>query len=281
MLKDNKIFVYQIYYDQASKQLLDPGFIPLDNTSNERPDWFEFWVIRDFLNNQQLEENAWYGFLSPKFQAKTGLKSNQVLGFVNTYAQQCDVALFSPCWDQSSYFQNPFEQGDIWHPGLFDLSQLFLDTVGMKLNIRSLVTDTSTTALGNYIVAKPIFWREWLDIANKFFEMVEKEENIISDRAANLTSYSSKSDLLPMKAFLQERLATAILAKNNFRTAAWDQSSFSYSPIFTRLFYDDLRTRRLLQACGLLKQQYNLSRDKDYFLVYQKLRKQIAIKPIC
>jgi len=281
MSKDNKIFVYQIYYDQASKQLLDPGFIPLDNTSNERPDWFEFWVIRNFLNSQQLDESAWYGFLSPKFRAKTGLTSQQVIGFVNTYAMQCEVALFSSCWDQNSYFQNPFEQGDMWHPGLLDLSQSFLDAVGMKLDIRSLVTDTSTTALGNYIVAKPVFWRAWLDLANKFFEMVEKKENTISDRAANLTSYSSRLDLAPMKAFLQERLATAIIAKNNFRVAAWDQSSYSYSPIFTRLFHDDFRTRRLLQACNLLKQQYNLSQDKDYFLVYQKLRKQIAIKPIC
>jgi hypothetical protein len=41
------INVFQIFYDDRSRRSLDGGFIPLDNTRNERPDWFEFWVIRD------------------------------------------------------------------------------------------------------------------------------------------------------------------------------------------------------------------------------------------
>lgn len=39
--KDKKIFVYQIYYDDISRQQLDPGFIPLDNMTNSRPDWYD------------------------------------------------------------------------------------------------------------------------------------------------------------------------------------------------------------------------------------------------
>lgn len=61
-------------------------------------------------------------------------------------------------------------------------------------------------------------------------------------------------------------------------TSALDQSL--YAPISKRLFNNDLRTRRLLQACDLLKQQYKVSQGKDYFLMYQKLRKQIPFKPI-
>ena len=57
------IHIYQIYYDQATKQALDPGFIPLDNSNTERPDWYEFWPIRKFLKENQLQEDYWYGFL--------------------------------------------------------------------------------------------------------------------------------------------------------------------------------------------------------------------------
>ena len=63
--------IYQIYYDEPSRQALDSGFIPLDNTDNLRPDWSELWVIRRFLLNTPLIEDQWYGFLSPKFTAKT------------------------------------------------------------------------------------------------------------------------------------------------------------------------------------------------------------------
>ena len=44
-----KIFIYQIYYSKETRSKLDPGFIPLDNTENQRPDWREFWCIKSFF----------------------------------------------------------------------------------------------------------------------------------------------------------------------------------------------------------------------------------------
>jgi len=69
------IHIYQIYYDQATYQALDPGFIPLDNSKTERPDWFEFWPIRKFLKENPLQADSWYGFLLPKFAGKNGFHS--------------------------------------------------------------------------------------------------------------------------------------------------------------------------------------------------------------
>lgn len=65
--------VYQIFYDQRSRQALDPEFLPLDNSRDARPDWFEFWPIRQYLLANTLREGDWYGFLSPRFRAKTGV----------------------------------------------------------------------------------------------------------------------------------------------------------------------------------------------------------------
>ena len=61
---------YQILNHYTSRQELDPGFEVLDNSSNERPDWYEYWPIRKFLQNEALDENAFYGFLSPKFNLR-------------------------------------------------------------------------------------------------------------------------------------------------------------------------------------------------------------------
>ncbi len=273
----NQIYIYQIYYNRASRQMLDPGYIPLDNTPNQRPDWYEFWVIRNFLNKQQLKEDSWYGFFSPKFQQKTNLSSQQVVSFVDAHAKQCDVMLFSHSWSQIAYFQNQFEQGETWHPGLLDLSQAFFDMAGMHLNLRSLVTDSSTSVFSNYLVAKPDYWKKWLDLANKLFAIVEQNEEENSGELHRLTSYGSTSNLAPMKTFLQERMATALIELHHFRTLAFDQSSDA--PINERLFGNDFRTRRILQACDLLKQQYRVSRDNDYLLMYRKLRKLIPFKP--
>ena len=265
-----QFLVHQIYYDESSRRTLDPGFIPLDNTSNERPDWFEFWVIRRFLTDTPLREDAWYGFLSPKFHAKTGLDSNQVFDFLQRFSAQADVALFSYAWDQIAYFLNPFEQGEFWHPGLLDLSQRYFSTIGIDLDLKNLVTHSLTTVFSNFIVAKAEFWRRWLGIANALFELVERGDCGLSAEIGSPTSYVSNRSPFSMKTFIQERFASVLLIQGTFRVVALD---LSYNgPIFTHLFRDEFRTRRLLQACDLLKQQYTASGDRDYIHMYRKLR---------
>jgi len=46
--------IFQIYYSNATREALDPGFVPLDNIRNERPDWREYWPIRRHLLNNSL-----------------------------------------------------------------------------------------------------------------------------------------------------------------------------------------------------------------------------------
>ncbi len=239
-------FVYQIYYDEQTRSKVLPNFIPLDNTKNERPDWFECWVIKDFLRKNSLENDSWYGFLSPRFYEKTGHTSEYVLQVLDAHPGKYNVALFSPHWDQISYYTNPFEQGEVWHPGLTSLSQSFIDGIGLKINLSTLITDTKSTVYSNYIIAKKEFWEEWLQIAEKFFSHVEN--NFAFKKK---TSYALIENQVPMKTFIQERLATLLLAPGTFRVISPDQSMTA--GIFPRLFPPDPNTRRLLQFCDLMK----------------------------
>ena len=49
-----QIFVYQIYYNEATFSQVMPGFIPLDNRENLRPDLYEFYVMLNYLRNNKL-----------------------------------------------------------------------------------------------------------------------------------------------------------------------------------------------------------------------------------
>jgi hypothetical protein len=263
-----KKFIYQIYYNIETQKKILPGFIPLDNTKNLRPDWFEFWVILNFLRNNALYDDAWYGFLSPKFSEKTGFDSDFVLEVIENYGELGDVALFSPGWDQLAYFLNPFEQGEVWHPGLMAACQDFLNKYQLEINLNTLVSDTSSSVFSNYIIAKKEFWIQWRKIAEQFFEYIEN-----NPKYQVKTSYGSLENQFPMKVFIQERLATLILSANTFKVLSPDQS-FS-APIFTRLFPNDIKTRRLLQACDLMKAKYRESKDKKYLDMYWMIRADI------
>ena len=98
------LHIYQILNHYTSRQDLDPGFDVLDNSANERPDWFEYWPISKFLLNESLDEDAFYGFLSPKFKQKTNLSAAAVRDFIGRSADETDVFLFSPSIHNSAYF---------------------------------------------------------------------------------------------------------------------------------------------------------------------------------
>jgi len=269
-------YIYQIFYDDLSKQMLDPGFIPLDNTSSEHPDWYEFWPILRFLRETPLNDGVWYGFLSPKFAMKTRMDSRMVSEFLQSYSH-VDVAIFNAGWGQIAYFLNPFEQGECWHPGLLDLSQEFVDYAGLNVDLHSLVTTSVTTVYANFIVAKAAYWRKWMGIANSFFSFCEDCRNPKATRMLSDGNYTKNSSNLQMKVFIQERLPALILSQTSLRVAGADISNHANIPLEQELFVDNLMTRRLLQACDLLKQYYCLTKEKDYLSVYHKLRNQVPV----
>lgn len=268
--------IYQIYYDEATRDKVMPGFIPLDNLANERPDWFEFWVILNYLRTHTLDENALYGFISPKFMEKTGISSISVLETIRQAPPEYEVFLFSAGWDQICYFLNPWEQAEVWHPGLTDLTQQLLQQCSIDVDLTSMVADSTCSVLSNYMVGTPRFWRTWQWFAEKIFHYLENggpgSEALLGD-----TSYGLAINRYPMKTFIQERLATLVLATCDFKVYAADRSTSGQ--IFTRLFTDDLRTRRLLQSCDLMKLRYRETGEQSYLDMYRKLKKEIVYTP--
>ena len=271
-MKADTVLVHQIYYDAATRAKLLPGFIPLDNTANERPDWFEFWVMLNFLQSNVLDDDAWYGFLSPRFREKTGFTSQFVIEGLQRYGRSFDVAIFSPGWDQLAYFLNPWEQGEAWHPGLTDLAQAFLSGAGRSADLKSLVTDSATSAFCNFIVARKPYWLQWLQLAREFFDFVElgQDRNALSSAQ---TGAGTKGLRLPMKTFIQERLSSLILATGAFKVLAPDQSLGG--PVSAQLFPGGPATRRMLQACDLMKGKYRQTGDHAYLDMYWKIRRDI------
>jgi hypothetical protein len=264
------INIYQIFYDVRTRAALDPGFIPLDNSDPKVKGWYEFWPILNFLNNQKLNESDWYGFLSPKFESKIGISSKEVMELIEQNSSRADVLLLSSEWDQISYFKNVFEQGEMCHPGIKALSQRFLDSIGLGINLDEVVMDASNSVFSNYVIAKKGYWDKWREYAQLFFDFVTL--NAEYDKELDGIFYNN----YPMKAFIQERLASVVLAASAFPTINIDQSD--WAAINTILFDDSLETRKLLKQCNELKSQYRRTGDLQYLDNYWKVRGSINLK---
>lgn len=202
--------IFQILNHYTSRAELDPGFGVLDNSANERPDWFEYWPIRRYLLSEELDEAAFYGFLSPKFRQKTSLSSAAVRDFILAADSATDVVLFSPSIHNSAYYLNVFEHGDAEHPGLKEVAGRLLERLELPGNLDSLVSDSRNTVHSNYFIAKPRFWRAWLGINEKMFDIAEAPADSLGAALRAPTSYRGGLNV-QMKIFVMERVATWLL----------------------------------------------------------------------
>jgi len=268
------VHLYQIDYNDQTYDLADPNYPILDNRSNERPDWYEYWPIRCFLLNEKLDESAFYGFFSPKFSEKTYLSYPDVEKFVRKHASKSDVILFSPQPDMGSFFLNVFEQGELFDPGLIKAYTSFLESIGNNFKINDLVMDSSQIVFSNYFVARPMFWREWLQLNEALFTCCEDRSHPLSHDLSVPTNYPGD---VQRKVFLQERAASYLLTTHtHWRSVAcnpfdmgWSSSRFREFPV-DAVISDALKIAFRLQGFPLymaafaeIRQKFINSTDAD------------------
>jgi hypothetical protein len=263
--------IFQILPPYLSAEDLDSGFVVLDNSANERPDWFEYWPIRKYLLNEALDENGFYGFLSPKFKLKTNLSAEQVRAFVDTTEPSTDVVLFSPSIHNSAYFLSVFEHGEAEHPGLAGVATRLFERIDRPLDLQTFVSDSRNTVHSNYIVARPRFWRAWLAVTERLFGIAESPDDPLGGELRAPTAYRGRNDV-QMKVFLMERVATWLLVSDpSFLSRVRDpfaaRSRFYKLPL--AIVCDALKIAYVTQGRG----QY-----KDVFLLVRNLRKLLNMQ---
>jgi hypothetical protein len=258
--------IYQILNHYTPREELDPGFEVLDNSGNERPDWFEYWPIRKFLLNQALDENTFYGFLSPKFKLKTSLSSADVREFILAAGSAVDVVLLSPSIHNSAYYLNVFEHGDAEHPGLKSVAKALFDRLELFSDLDSLVSDSRNTVHSNYFIAKPRFWRAWLAINEKMYAIAETPGDALGEALCAPTTYRGATHV-QMKIFVMERIATWLLTSGSDFTAAVRDPFVARSRIYK------LPVAVMCDALKIAYATQGRSQYKDVFLLLRGVRK--------
>jgi hypothetical protein len=260
------VHIYQILNHYTSRQDLDPGFGVLDNSANERPDWFEYWPIRKFLLGETLDENAFYGFLSPKFALKTSLSAAAVHDFIRASDPVVDVVLLSPSIHNSAYYWNVFDHGDSEHPGLKNVARQLLQRLDLPHDLDALVSDSRNTVHSNYFIAKPRFWRAWLAINEKMYAIAETPADELGQALRSNTSYRGGATV-QMKIFVMERMATLLLTMDEGFTPRVRDPFVAHSRIYklpVAVVCDALKIAYATQGRG----QY-----RDVFLLVSGMRR--------
>ena len=262
--------IFQICYAPEIRPRLDAGFQITGDESNPRPEWFEYWHIRNFLKSEILDENTFYGFLSPRFTEKTNLGSEQVYRFIESHSDS-DVILFSPYLDQSALFLNIIEQAWFAHPELKAIFSEICKRYFKNVDHETLVTTTQNTVFCNYFVAKPDFWARWFEICEDIFNLVDEERDPLGLAIAGQTRY--KTSITPMRTFVVERIATLVLCTEN----KWKVSNHPSHKCAIGKMSVSRATPELL-ALDALKQVYVRTFAHEYLFSYFENRLSLLRK---
>jgi len=263
-----KTYIYQICYSKKTFENIPDGFLSLDHLHNERSDWRELWPIRKFLKTNELSDNVLYGFLSPKFSQKTLLNHKGVQDFLLANYDGEDVVSFSPFWDLMALFKNVFEQGDFFHPGLSDACQKLVSTYALDLNLSDCIMSSQNTLFCNYFLANKKFWLHWLTLADYLVAISEEQVSDLSSQLNAPTSYGEQQ--LPMKVFVQERLASiCLLSHPNFKCLNY--SPFNIGPSTTP--FNQFFNEAVLSDA--LKRAYVQTSHTSYLNAFASLRDSV------
>ena len=266
-----KTNIYQMYYNTSTFELLDPGFLPLENPGNPRPDWREYWPIRRFFLDNVLNEDELYGFLSPLFRSKTNLSSTQVYQFIDDNPGH-DFYSFSPLRQDAMCYLNTFEHGNRYHPGIVALTNEFLAQIDLQVDFTDLAMDNRSSVYCNFFVAKPVFWQKWFAINERMFEIAESGPGPLADKFNGLTDYRQKNPV-DMKVFLLERIASLILTLDpSLSVVNYDLEQMPWSEVTYYPYRNEMLT---LDA---LKRAYASTGNKAYLRNFFELRRQVFEK---
>lgn len=263
-------YLHQIFYSEASRASLDPGFIPLDNLANERPDWREYWPIRRYLieNGARMDETAYYGFFSPKFGEKTGMTADAVHAFIDAQSDPADVVLFPPFFDQGACYLNVFEQAISHHRGFYPTFKAAVALIDPGLAIESWITDSRNTVYSNFFAARPAFWRAWLAANETLFAIAETRSGELALGLNAAAPYAPAP--VAAKVFMMERVATLLLATQpRWRCCVRDPLAAPEEPLFAPF-------RAELIAMDALKIAATLRGPNGYLPAFRRLQQHIA-----
>jgi len=266
----NNVRAFQIFYNEATRAQLDPDFEPLDNLSNERPDWAEYWPMRRWFAANAMDESTLYGFFSPRFFGKTQLKARQVLEFARA-AGDADVVTFSPHPCHSTCFFNVFEQGANFIPGLLEAATAFIRDIAPDFRLDQLCNDSRNTVFCNYFVARPRFWREWQRLFARLFEVCETPGTPLHALLARPVRYGKDfGDTAPaqMKVMVMERMPSLILSSRAFRVRNFAPLAMPLNPNFEG-------RRHELVALDALKMAYVETGEAQFLQQFVDRRNQL------
>lgn len=238
----NRISLYQSFYKPEQRQLISPECIAWDNTKNPTPDLREYPQMQEIhkIETDNIKAGGrapWgdvYGLISWKFQEKTLIPPEKFIKFINVNAK-ADFWFVNPCQCLETLFENPWLQGEIWHPGITQLAEDTFKKMepewSKRIYLRR-VYPRNKMFFANYFAARSHVWEDLLSFTEEFYKTIKNDEDL-NKRMMAASGYATDPGMSHF-IFLFERLVPTFLMHRGYDCRGYEYSYPEVSGKFTQ-----------------------------------------------
>lgn len=205
------LYIYQSFFTEDQRSLLDPAFIPWDNIENRTPHLREYPMWKNSTWKHQYDPTAYWGLFSVKYKDKTSVPPQVFKDWILANPGY-DVYHIDPFYFNSSQFPNTWVQGERWHPGMLEFCDRLFPIIGIKENVRDLTLKPEEFITANYYVGNADFWVRWIHFLDECLHCCDHDQYCFN----YLYSYGGmyNGHWVPNFPFVTERLVTLFVHIN-------------------------------------------------------------------
>jgi len=165
--------IFQIYYENWQRELLDANFVALDNSKSDS-ELLEFSVFDRLAKSEHIKDAQLWGALSWRFTEKTGMSGADLVKNIQDHPGH-DVYFCNPFPHNEALFHNLWLQGETSHPQFLALSQAVFQAAGLPVDELTNISTSDQFSAANYFVATPKFWAAYLPWVNNILSVANKK----------------------------------------------------------------------------------------------------------
>jgi hypothetical protein len=215
------IKIYQIYHRPELAAKLDLAFVPYDhceftkNNPEESLKWREWPIIRQHgLARAQADGADVWGFVSYAFNEKTNTTGQQFINFIQSNPDN-DVWFMEPRYFPVNPFMNPWIQGDMFHPGISNIVNGFLQVNGKPIDVRKI---PMPICWYNFFAGTEKFWARYFNMVDRMLAIADSNlefKHILLETGPEHRGTTTT----PYFIFVVERLFPTMLALTDIKYA--------------------------------------------------------------
>lgn len=175
-INPKKVNLFSIVYHKESVKK-PCQILKLSNLENPQAQQREYYIFQTMYNYlvshiQSSADEYYWGFLSWKFKGKMGCSEDVFEYYIMTYPN-FDVYFLNPFEKQIELYNNIFKQGEVYHPGITELTNSIVKKAGYSFDVERIAYEPDKQTFCNYFVGNKKFWDRYIQFMSPIVDVMQ------------------------------------------------------------------------------------------------------------